>query len=189
MGAVILGHSFVTRLHKYLNPSSTTHVVSHSTQLSFIAEGGCRLQGHKFNSLMQSLNSHMVQHPSDVLIIQLGTNDIDSGDSPGFVATALYNLANHLQSTYRFRYVFISTIINRDKHLFPSFEQRAKDTNKAISSLVTHLGNPRIRVWHHRNMDNPQTRVLDRYGVHLNKVGMKKYWRSVRGAISYAAHH
>jgi len=192
MFVTIVGHSFVTRLQQYLD--NTNHVLPPTTffpaaHLSHIGVGGCYLQGSKFDSLYNRLTTHLNHNPCNVLFIELGTNDLDSGASPAYVATALYNLADHLQSTYNLRYVFIATIINRNSHQYPAFQQRARDANQAINSLVTHLANPHIKVWDHRNFNNPRTNILAPDGVHLNTVGLRRYWRSVRGAITYAAHH
>lgn len=193
MNTLILGHSFVNRLNAYLhNPSQAQQPPlfnTHNHNLTCIGKGGSYLSGAKYNCLMHNVHLHLSTSVTHTIIISLGTNDLDRGVSPAKVAQSLYALALSLQVTYNIRYVFVEQIINRDTVQYPAFQSRAETANTLLQELITKGNNPAIRFWRHFNFCNPKQRLLCEDGVHLNAVGMKKYWRSLRGAILFAEHH
>ena len=57
--------------------------------------------------------------------------------------------------------------------------------NRTLEGLTRDL--PHIQYWRHRGMHADWEQDFDRFGVHLNVVGMQKYVRSIRGAAQFAA--
>lgn len=192
MNTLIFGHSFIHRLKSYLHNPPQGHnpsLFDAHTNITCIGKGGSYLSGAKYNCLMHNVHLHVSTTNTHTVIISLGTNDLDSGVSPIQVAHSIYALAQSILATYNIRYVFVDQIINRDTVLFPGFQLRAKEANDALQQLIEKGNNPSIRFWHHLNFQNPKQNLLCEDGVHLNKVGIKKYWRSLRGAILFAGHH
>ena len=137
---------------------------THNHNITCIAKGGCYLSGSKFNCLMHSVHRK----------------------PPKLVAQQLHTLALSLLATYNIRYVFLDQIINRDPAKFPHFAPSAQEANAHLQYLISHNNTTSIRFWLHRNLTNPQKKALAADGVHFNQVGIKKYWRSIRGAIILA---
>lgn len=191
MNTLILGHSYIHRLNAYLHSPCNSHLLSNTANhnITCIGEGGAFFDGRKYNCLRHKGTLHLTSTNTQILIISLGTNDLDRGMDPEMVAWRLYLLASGLQIQYNIRYVFIEQILYRDLEKFPDFRWRADAANEKVKQLVTQLSNKRVKYWQHRNFSNPRNRLLCGDGVHLNKVGMAKYWRSLRGAILYAEHH
>jgi lysophospholipase L1-like esterase len=135
---------------------------------------------------MHQANLYLATNSCQVIYIALGTNDLHSGISPSAVAKSLFALASELQATYNVRYVFLDQIINRDPLKFPGFLALAQQANLSLQQLIKQGNNPSVRLWKHRNLVNPQTKVLKDDGVHLNEVGLARQWTSIRGAILFA---
>ena len=192
MNVLICGHSFIHRLDSYLNshiPGTHPPPTFHSHQVTFIGKGGSYLSGTKFNCLMHNVYLYLATSRCHVVYLALGTNDLDRGVPPIQVAQRLISLAQNLQAAYNLRYVFLDQIINRDPLKYPGFSLRAKETNTLLQQLLSQAANPAIILWHHRNFTKPKVRLLQDDGVHPNKVGMNRYWRSLRGAVIYAERH
>ena len=57
--------------------------------------------------------------------------------------------------------------------------------NRTLDALTTDL--PRVHYWRHRGMHANWSQYFDRFGVHLNDAGMRKYVRTVRGTAMFVA--
>ena len=191
MNTLILGHSYIHRLNAYLHSPKNTNLLSNTANhnITCIGEGGAFFDGRKYNCLRHKGNLHLSSTNTQILIVALGTNDLDRGMAPDKVAWRLYLMAAGLQIEHHIRYVFIEQILYRDPVKFPDFNWRADAANEKVQHLVTNLSNTRVRYWEHRNFKNPRRPLICGDGVHLNQVGMAKYWRSLRGAILYAERH
>ena len=185
MNTLIIGHSFTTRLNAFLQTPPGSRLLPNTQQhnITCIGKGGSYLSGSKYDQLLHQVHTHLSNNHTDILIICLGTNDLDSGKQPDKVAWRLYLLAAGLQITYHIRSVFIEQILYRDTVQFPRFRHRADLANSKLEALTTGLGNKCVAFWNHHNFKKPQRRLLLPDGVHLNQVGMVRYWRSLRGAI------
>lgn len=189
MNVLICGHSFVHRLNAYLATNTAPALHSDQYHITCIGKGGAYLSGHKFTCLMQEIHMYLSTTPCQVIYLSLGCNDLDSGHSPSQVAHSLFSLAKHLLTTCQARFVFIDQILSRDPHIFPGFAEKVQATNQLLQQLINQHHIPGIRLWHHRNFVKPLASLLLHDGVHLNKTGMARYWRSIRGAILFAGRH
>ena len=191
MNTLIFGHSFTHRLNAFLQTPPGSRPLPNTQQhnITCIGKGGSYLSGSKYDELLHQVHTHLSNNHIHVLIICLGTNDLDSGMTPENVAWRLYLLAAGLQITYHIRSVFVEQILYRDTVQFPGFRQRAAVANAKLEALITQGGNKCVKFWKHHNFNNPRRRILCRDGVHLNQVGMTKYWHSLRGAIFYGEPH
>lgn len=191
MSILILGHSFIRRFRDYLTSSPTLNLnlnISSVQQHAYLFEGGCKLTGRSFQCLMHNVHLHLATTNIHAIYISLGTNDLDSGMPPLEVARHIWALARRLCSLYRPRYVFIEEIIHRNPDKFPGFANLADIANQEIKRLI--LSGNRItrpicflKLF---NFNNPKYPVLLEDGVHLNQRGVRKYYRSVRGAILHS---
>ena len=146
MNTLILGHSFIHRLNAYLHSPNHSHLLSNTANhnITCIGEGGAFFSGRKYNCLLHKVHLHLSTTNTQILIISLGTNDLDRGMAPDQVAWRLYLLAAGLQIHYHIRYVFIEQIIGRDTVQFPDFKWRADAANDKVKALIAQLSNKRV---------------------------------------------
>lgn len=184
MKVLVLGHSFVSRLEAYIKQRN---ISMPPNRITCMGQGGCYLEGSKYSCLLNDAHIYLATTGCQVLYLALGSNDLDSkSSSPADVARKLWYMARRLKAMYNIRWVFIEQILNRCPDKYPGFEDLAKEANSMVQKYITQGNDPQIMYWKHRKMDKPRKNILDHKGVHLNETGMRKYWRSVRGAIAYA---
>lgn len=64
------------------------------------------------------------------------------------------------------------------------YEKRRKDTMKFLTAMVEH--DNRIRIWRHRRIFGSEQEMFVEDGVHVNMLGQKRFYRSIRLAIKTA---
>ena len=113
----------------------------------------------------------------DILILQLGTNDLSLLD-PLVVGSSIEELVTVLQDTYNVKLICVcQTLLGSD----PVFNARVRAFNKYLKTFLEAL--PYVFSWGHRGFWNASQRFLARDGVHLNRQGQYKFFRSLRGAV------
>jgi len=107
--------------------------------------------------------------------------------SPEFVAQDIFDFANFLIAFHGVSFVTVCDIFTRPspRYIAPTqYVQRRHSDNAMLRSLIdlhTH-----IMFWPHRRIYNIplSLRLLD--GCHLNRAGLRKFYRSIRLAIIHA---
>jgi lysophospholipase L1-like esterase len=124
-----------------------------------------------------------------LVLIDIGTNDIDAmRKSPQELAHQLYHFGIRLVERFGVKHVVFLEVMLRGPGRFspknPQFTTHVQVFNSCLRSLVqSQSGESRhLHCWVHSTMrTNVQQYLCD--GVHLNHVGMKKYYYSVRRAV------
>ena len=181
---LIYGHSYIRRLNHFLvNDRGAYHNLGLDFQLADVqwyGKGGLRAD----YAYYQHLEAIYETRPH-ILYIQLGSNDLCSvAATPTRVSEYLASLAN-LALQAGVERVIIGQTIKRKKHGIP-YSTPQYNLNVALLNRINarkFRSHPRISFWKHVGFERPVNAIMARDGVHLNKVGQRKYFRSVRGAV------
>ena len=187
--AMVIGHSFVRRLQQF--HSST---FGHYFNLGFsYSQLQVVYYGHSGLTVQDVMYYHLAsidQIKPDIIYLELGTNDLCSptatpmsvGNDLRLLVTQLLNLG--------VKFVVTGQVIFRRgrgiPRAVPGFNRRVVTLNHYCARLLGTHSLPNSYFWHHRGMWHPACQVLARDGVHLNRQGMVKQGRSIRGALLYA---
>ena len=113
----------------------------------------------------------------DIVILQLGTNDLSRLD-PLVVGSSIEELVTILHDKYKVKLICVcQTLLGSD----PVFNMRVRAFNKYVKTFLEAL--PYVFFCGHRGFWNASQRFLARDGIHLNRQGQYKFYRSLRGAV------
>lgn len=123
------------------------------------------------------------------VVLQVGSNDLT--DENCTVDDFVQSVQRYIQYLKRTRNVsvVIMAVLPRKLpiryHMTLTIEQyntKVVQANEAVKNMTSSMGN--VFFWNHdRRLNNRN--LLSRDGVHLNSNGVKRYWKSVRGAIMF----
>ena len=162
---LILGHSFIRRLNSFITDSTQLDhrfMIHEAAQFKWHGVGGRTVE----KTIRCDL--HVVESfAPHIVILQLGTNDLSHLD-PLVAASAIEDL--------------VGILYENDA----AFNARVKALTKYLKVLLEPI--PYCFFWGHRGFWNTSQRYFARDGVHLNKRGHYKYYRSLRGAVLKSLH-
>ena len=195
---LILGHSFVRRLQEYVfRRNDTNKVVGADLGISeqfsnvfYRGIGGLTLDGLRLElPLVRDLAVRGV-------ILDIGTNDLSTSHvDPVNLAKRIVDFAKLVAAVDSVAEVVVCQVLPRvivRPTVRSRFQTRADFNsarfmvNRTLDALTTDL--PHVHYWRHCGMHANWPQYFDRFGVHLNDAGMRKYVRSVRGAALFVAH-
>ena len=193
---LILGHSFVRRLQEYVFRKDTSKVfgadLGISVQFSDVFYRG--VAGLTLDRLINELPLVRDLSPK-AEIIDIGTNDLSNvGVDPVMLAKRIIDFAKLVAAVNSVAEVLVCQVLPRvlvrptGRTRFPTrvdFNDARFMVNRTLAALTADL--PHIHYWRHRGMHANWQQYFDRFGVHLNDAGMRKYVRSIRGAAMFAA--
>ena len=173
---MVLGHSFVRRLHHYIlqrSPILDVHFdLSEPLVTQWLGIGGRTVQ----KTIRYDMRAITVFRP-DIVILQLGTNDL-SNASPLRVGSDIEDFVRLLYHSCNVKIVCVCQTLLRDSDA--TFNSNVVALNQYLRVFLEHL--PFALLWRHRGFWNAQRNVYLRDGVHLNDRGNSKLYRSFRGA-------
>ena len=171
----ILGHSFIRRLDNFVaaNPN-----LNHQFLLNNVATFQWRgVGGRTVAKTLQYDLPVVASSAPDIVVLQLGTNDLSRLD-PFVVASSIGELVTILHDTYNVKLICVcQTLLGSD----PVFNTRVRALNKYVKTFLEALSY--VFFWGHRGFWNASQRFLARDGIHLNRQGQYKFFRSLRGAV------
>ncbi len=182
---LILGDSFVSRLKDYLDGNQLFNFNLDLSGHKVFCHGR---GGLKIGDLFSSHIFDVVDRISpNIVLIEIGSNDLDNGNIP--TSTLLHNLSNFalaLKNACGVSVVAIMEVFFRAKvcrgnwtstdalnGAIHDFNARCKD----MSSYAPFL------YWHHVGLVSNWCQYICPDGVHLNNLGLYKFYKSVRSAI------
>ena len=190
LSAVIIGHSFVKRLARWL---VLHHVVNFNVDADRIevflhgVSGACAsTTGVRRNRSLIGEASLVRDLSASIVVIDIGSNDLClPGVEPDSLVRSIFSLVD-LCFAHGARFVVVAEVLPRRGR--PVFNDKVAASNRLLAEACT--GSPCTYFWRHRK-NNFNTRFLtdfvSRDGVHVDNLrGMPKYFMSMRGAILFA---
>ena len=182
---LVLGHSFVKRLKRDIDTGFDVRAHSH-----FDLENSARVFLHGVGGRKVSALKHHDVHAitrisPDILVLEIGTNDLSAGIRPEVLGSAIDDLIVYINSSFAVRIIAVCMVIPRRECNSDSpaaqFNHQARIFNQYISAVVN--AHPWAFTWEHRDLSSLSRSCLLPDGVHLNKASQYSLYRSYRGAI------
>ncbi|CAC5358514.1 unnamed protein product [Mytilus coruscus] len=188
---LVLGHSFIKRLYKDILNRWKPNLVQHlnlrhaGVQVRFLGFPGGNID-RLLEDEQNRLRQEMIRFPPDIVVLQIGGNDLDSKKIDMSVyMEKVSRFIGILQTTYLVKKVVVCEI-------FPRLFLRAK-----TCPIVYHHGKylidqyfylsladqPSVSFWHHKSRLTAQEKLFMSDGVHLNVEGTRRFFKSLRGAV------
>ena len=128
--------------------------------------------------------------------MQVGGNDFTGGEEPDHteVPHNLIRLAKDLRRGHT-GVVIIGKLFyrSRSRHLSTDrqverYNGKVQNTKGVLQSSAKQLQEDHILVWNHKGRELMRDEIIGQDGTHLNQLGMKKHYKSIRGALITAQH-
>lgn len=177
--ALVLGHSFVKRLRRVVS-SGKKKVRGHDVEF-------WGFSGATVPLLMQKASGWYLSKFC-IVYVELGTNDLCGWRSAEAVVQDLLDMVHLLQERGAAK-VVLGEILFRGKMRaggppLEIFKTNVTFVNAKLQEKALSITG--FRVWTHDGVRSASLLCDD--GVHLSSDGMKRYWRSVRGALLFSLH-
>ena len=169
--------SFIRRLHDFIERDSgqfdlTLHLTE-SAHIRWHGVGGRTIaKTIKFD--LRILHSFR----PDIVIVQLGTNDLTS-TPPLQVGSAMEDFVHLLHDPYGVKFVCVCQTIRRRSSVV--FNQRVDILTRYLRVVLEPI--PYAIYWGHRGFWKARNGFFSADGIHLNRRGQYKLYRSLRGAV------
>jgi hypothetical protein len=124
----------------------------------------------------------------NIVHLQIGGNDLsDKNTTTLSVANKIFSFAHFLHYGLHINIVVIGELLWRDPmRVHSEYNKKVTDTNSALYNMIQTDGIPQIIFWGHHGFWKDFSHICHD-GVHLNDVGTKKYFRSIRNAVLHAS--
>ena len=114
----------------------------------------------------------------DIVFLQIGTNDLaQRGMSPLTVGSAVEDFVRLFHDEYGVRLICVGQTIRR--HLAENFNANVRLLAQYLKTVLESF--PLPIYWTHRGFWRASTSYLSYDGVHLNREGQHKLFKSIRG--------
>ena len=186
---VYYGHSFVNRFQSYMK-----RLPWYMDNLGIPPfEGAVWCQGHGGATIArlrekQNIDALFRKRP-EIVVVEAGTNDLARADlTAKDVTDQMLDLVRDIQDCH-VREVIVSQVLYRGKvgllRAVSDFPEKVVEYNRRIEYELQFL--PRAAFWHHRNLWRVDLEAHLEDGTHLNDLGNKKLYRSLKGAVQYTS--
>jgi len=177
---LILGHSFIRRLHAFITRS---HDNEYTTKLGISTPDViCKWHGVWGRTVAKVLKydlSVVKEFGPDIIILQLGTNDLVNS-SPLTVGSSLEHLVTVLHDVYKVDLICVCQTLRRSS-LEVLFNKNVGLLTRYLETVLEPI--PYAFFWSHRGFWKTKSAFLSQDGVHLNGRGQHKFYRSLREAV------
>ena len=174
---LILGHSFIRRLREYIGRNvdldANLHILE-GIELKWHGVGGRTV--HK---TVQFDLTVVEKFMPDIVVLQLGTNDLSHLPAVN-VGSAIEDLTLlPLHDSLNVKCVCVCQTIYRTGA--PTFNKNVILLNQYLKVVLEPI--PYAMFWSHKGFWRAKTNFMARDGIHLNRLGQYKLYRSLRGAV------
>lgn len=190
---LIIGHSFIGRLKCILGRSEDIKQ-NFGLDLEQCVVKLCGLSGGTLDRFQRDANVYSViqSFRPRVIIAQIGGNDICSVRmKPEVFACDLIEWLEALLKQFTFLdSVFICEVFirTRPRHIdAQTYETRRIIINQMLKDMCEVHSS--IMYWKHLRLMHSPLQIISDDGVHLSRIGNKKFYRSLRLAIMHAVRH
>ena len=174
---LILGHSFVHRLHSFIKRNEQNYDlnlgITEPVRLGWRGIGGCTVI-----KLRQPENlAFLSTFQADIVFLRIGTNDLTRRHaSPANVGSAIEDFVRLLHDEYGVKSIFVGQTIRRDAK--GNFNFNVAVLARYLKVVLEPL--PYATYWGFWQSCRP---LISYDGVHLNREGQHRFYRSIRGAV------
>lgn len=186
MSVLILGSSHIRCLEMFLcqKNGSNTFMLDPQPEIRFVGiSGGKVTNKHHVRRWERCISQYRPKY----LIVQMGGNDLDSltmtGETAETIILRLVALCKLFQVRYNITKVVVLQLLPRPRPRYLSaadYHAFLQSANKLLKGELGELSS--VMYWKIRGVKNPTVNNF-RDGVHLNDIGMSKYYRNIRGAL------
>ena len=173
---MILGHFFVRRLsgdlENHFDDRAKSNFDLEDVKVRLFGVGGRTVE-----KIKQFDVANVSRFTPDIVILEIGTNDLCNAPPPETVGSQIDELVELLLNHFSVRVVGVCLVIKRAE---PMFNKNVEVLNRYLSVVVDR---PRVFVWRHKILDSTSHDFLLEDGVHLNPCGQYLLYRSYRGVI------
>ena len=183
---LLYGHSFTRRLNSYLiEKNGNYHNLGMSFQLAdttWFGLGGLTIDSARMNHLaIINLTA------PEIVYLELGSNDLCYTDvTPWMAYRHMAALVTYL-TNLGVKKIFIGQVLCRKgvgiPLSTPDYNRKVREFNTLLLNAYGHQPWAVAQYWKHRGLWNSRFDILCRDGIHLNKRGSARLYRSVRGAV------
>lgn len=190
---LLLGHSFIRRLDEAINSTQCQQLHNNfglaQSETQFCSQGGWKIS-EDYDNFISQVRSKLPTKPFPFLaaVVQIGGNDLCLKDcSPLELASKIEDFAQWLRQECSVKVVFVCELFTRPRPrgISPeNYETLRSATNMYLATLLE--DNIHVKFWRHRRMFRSPKYIFGHDGTHLNTLGMKKYYESLKLAIILA---
>ena len=142
------------------------------------------------DSLRRKVHAILRDRPA-IIMMQLGGNDFSGDDVADHteVANKLIQLAKDLRQGHAGVVVIGKLFYHKTSRHLPTegqvirYNDKVKQTNDGLQANAKTLLEDNIMVWNHKGRELMRDEIIGPDGTHLNNLGMKKFYKSIRGAL------
>jgi len=176
---LVLGHSFIRRLRDFIVKNAPDyHLNLNLTDSVTVQWHG--VGGRTIAKVRQFDLGEVIRFRPDIVFLQIGTNDlVQRGMSPLTVGSAIEDFVRLLHDEYGVRLICVGQTIRR--HLAGNFNANVRLLAQYLKTVLEPL--PFAIYWTHRGFWRASNSYLSYDGVHLNREGQHKLFKSIRGAV------
>ena len=176
---LILGHSFIKRLRRFIVQNTPDYQlnlnITDQISVQWLGVGGRTIAKVREFDLVE-----VSRFQPDIVYLEIGTNDLTQrGMSALTVGSAIEDLVRLLHDNYGVSLVCVGQTIKRSP--VGNFNCNVKLLAQYLKTVLEPL--PFAVYWTHRGFWRPSSSYLSYDGVHLNREGQHKLYKSIRGAL------
>ena len=185
---VVYGHSFIKRLKYHLQREFGNN---HNLGLQYEV-ANVQYLGFPGSNVPKARYEHLhiiMQQTPDIVYLELGGNDLCCERvHPISVSSELHELVCDLLQL-GVKFVIVGQMVYRHGRGIPSkipnYNARVLLANQFSEAVLDPSFTPRCKYWRHKGLWRATKPIYSRDGVHLNKLGHHRLYRSIRGAVMY----
>lgn len=190
---LVLGHSFIKRLHRDILNRWYPNLVQHlNLRQAGVIVKLVGLSGGTIDTLLEDeenrVRKAMLRFSPDIVILQIGGNDLD---------VVTFDMSGYMEKVCQFIGILQTTYLVKKVVLCEIFPRKKLRKKKKICPYVYHYGkhlidqyfylsladHPSVSFWYHKSRLTAQYKLFLFDGIHLNVEGTRRFFKSLRGAV------
>ena len=176
---LIMGHSFIRRLCDFIKNNAPEYELNFKINEP-VSVGWRGIGGRTIAKMKRYDLAAVSQFRPDIVYLEIGTNDLTQRNASAVtIGSAIEDFVRLLYEEYGVRFVYVGQTINRDVR--GNFNNNVAILARYLKVVLEPL--PYAQYWTHRGFWQPRRSTLSYDGVHLNREGQHKLYKSIRGAV------
>jgi lysophospholipase L1-like esterase len=183
MTILCIGDSHVRRFHTFVGhgrASSEIFNIANLPQVNFLGISGGAVNNSRHRETILAAVQH---HRPTCLIVHIGGNDLDRReDSVDATIYGLVAFLTQLRRQFAIDKIMVMRLLPRERtrYIDPgAYNSRVVRANALLKNQCREVG---LLYWRMKGFTQSRDHILSD-GVHLNPLGLRKYYRHVRGIL------